>query len=97
MNYLRRLFTYLLFIILILSCDKTTTGSDPLLVTFPDMNFEQLIREALNKRTGDILDTELESITELTGIDLDIVNLNDVPFPYSDVNQIFPPFNVMIR
>lgn len=76
MKSIQRLFTFLFIIILILSCDKTTTGSDDVAVTFPDANFEQVIREALNKETGDISPADLETLTTLSGVSENITDIS---------------------
>ena len=57
------------------TCNKTTTSSDLIVVTFLDANFEQLIRETLAKPSGDIIDTDLATITELQGSEKGITNI----------------------
>ena len=47
-------------------------------VTFPDANFETLIRETLNKPTGDITNTDLATITELNGDSKNIYNISGI-------------------
>ena len=47
-----------------------------IIVTFPDANFEALIRETLDKSTGDIYDTDLVSITALIGHEREINKIN---------------------
>ena len=51
-----------------------------IVVTFPDANFEALIRETLNKSTGDIYDTDLVSITSLIGHDREIINISGIEY-----------------
>jgi len=80
MHYNRRLFTVLFVILFIFSCKKTPMASSPVVVTFPDANLETLIREAIGKSTGDIFDTDLESLTELIGLDLNIVDLTGMEY-----------------
>jgi len=75
-----RLFTILFIILFIFSCKKSPTESSHVSVTFPDANFEILIRETLEKPTGDIFDTDLESLKELIGLDLNIVNLTGIEY-----------------
>jgi len=61
----------------LLSC--TTVGTDRK-VTFPDTNLEVIIRQAIDKPTGDIYQSDLEGITTLIAEDKDI---NDVtPLKY---------------
>jgi len=88
---IRRLFTFLFIILFIFSCKKSPTGSDPIVVAIPDANFETLIREVLDKPTGDIYKSELESLTELIGIDLNIVDLTGMEYCvnliYVDLSQ----------
>ena len=43
----RRFVTFLFIIIFVFSCKKSPTESGPVIVTFPDANFETLIRETL--------------------------------------------------
>ncbi len=80
MDTIRRIFTFLFIILFILSCKKSPTGSDTIVVTFPDANFEALIRDTLDKPTGDIFDTDLVAITEMIGNDLSIINLTGVEY-----------------
>jgi Leucine-rich repeat (LRR) protein len=77
---IRRLFTFFFIILFVFSCKKSPTGSDSIVVTFPDANFEALVREVLDKPTGDILDTDLEAISEMIGNDLSIVDLTGVEY-----------------
>ena len=79
--YITRRIVAILFVILfIISCKKTPTGSDTVIVTFPDANFETLIREVLEKPTGDIFDTDLISITELIGNKREIAEISGVEY-----------------
>jgi internalin A len=80
MNTIRRLFTILFITLFVFSCKKTSTGSDPLVVTIPDANFEALIREVLDKPTGDILDTDLEAITNIYSHNDDISNITGIEY-----------------
>ncbi len=68
---MQKIFSIILIVfslMIIDSCKKNSTGPDePSVITFADANFEALIREALNKPTGDIAPDELEAITSLTG------------------------------
>ncbi len=75
MNNIRRLFTILFVILFIFSCKKSPTGSDSVIITFPDANFEVLIRETLSKPTGDISKTELETITDIYSHSGEISNI----------------------
>lgn len=77
---IRRLFTILFIILFIFSCKKSPTGSDPIVVTFPDANFETLIREVLDKPTGDILNTDLVPIKELIGNERGIADISGVEY-----------------
>jgi len=49
-------------------------------VTFPDSNLEAVIRTALSKPAGDILDTELATLSSLTGSSQGIVNLSGLEY-----------------
>lgn len=80
MNISSRLFTILFVFLFIFSCKKTSTGSDPIVVTFPDANFEALIREVLDKPTGEILDTDLEVVTNIYSHNDDITNITGIEY-----------------
>lgn len=77
---IRRLFTILFIILFIFSCKKTPISSEPIIVTFPDTNFETLIREVLDKPTGDILNTDLVPIKELIGNERGIADISGVEY-----------------
>ena len=47
----------------------------PVCITFPDQALEQAIREAINKPTGDIYDTDLAGLTYLSAEDRGIADL----------------------
>ena len=49
-------------------------------VTFPDSNFEILIRETLNKSTGDITQIDLENITEIDGNGRNISDVSGIEY-----------------
>ena len=97
MHTIRRIFTLLFIILFIFSCKKTLTSSDPVVITFPDANFETLIRETLNKPTDDIFKSELETITDIyshnddisdiTGIEY-CVNLQNLGIDLSNISDI---------
>lgn len=80
MYYTCRIITILFIILFIFSCKKTPTGSDPVVVTIPDANFEALIREVLDKPTGDILNTDLLTITTLIGDNREISNISGIEY-----------------
>jgi len=52
----------------------------PQVVHFPDPNLEQAIREAINKPTGDIYDSDLVGLTELDAYERDITTLEGVQY-----------------
>ena len=72
----------ILFILLLglLSCKKSSTNSEPKIITFPDTNFELVIRETLEIPTGDILDTDLESLIYLSGTTRNITNITGIEY-----------------
>ncbi len=77
----RRIFTILFIILFIFSCKKTPTNSEPaepVVVTFPDANFEALIRDVLNKPDGNILTTDLLTITQLIGDEKNIIDITGI-------------------
>ena len=49
-----------------------------IVVTFPDANFETLIRETIGKPTGDIMNTDLTTIIELQGRQREITNISGI-------------------
>jgi len=63
-------------------------------VTFPDPNLETAIREAINKPTGDIYQSDLDGLTSLSATSRNIVNLSGLEHCTSltylrlDYNQI---------
>ncbi len=54
---------------------SNATPANPGEVNFMDINFEEVIREHLNKPTGVILNTDLESITNIYGRNRNISNI----------------------
>ena len=84
MNNIRPLIITLSVIFIIFSCKKSPTNSDsvsdPVAVTFPDANFETLIREALDQPTGDIFDTDLQTINVLTGDSREISDITGIEY-----------------
>jgi len=80
MNITHRLFLIVFIILAFISCKKTTTGSDPVVITFPDANFEELIRDTLDKPSGDILDTDLETVTNIYSHNDDISNITGIEY-----------------
>jgi Leucine-rich repeat (LRR) protein len=80
MYIVRRVVTILFIILFIFSCKKTPTSSEPTDVTFSDANFETLIREVLNKPSGDITPDDLLTITELDGEDRDISDVSGIEY-----------------
>lgn len=54
--------------------------SNPGKINFVDNNFEEVIREQLNKPTGAILNTDLESITNINGRNRNIQNIYGIEF-----------------
>ncbi|MBI4286018.1 MAG: matrixin family metalloprotease [Chloroflexi bacterium] len=66
----------------------------PAVVTFPDANLEAAIREALNKATGDITQSDMATLTRLDAISRAIADLTGLEFGVNltelrlDSNQI---------
>lgn len=56
------------------------TPHPPIVVTFPDPNLEQLIRDETGISSGDITDFDLRGITELTASDLGIADLQGLEY-----------------
>ena len=55
MHIVRTLCTIVFFILFIVCCKKTTIGSILVVVTFIDVNIEELIRDILSKPNGEII------------------------------------------
>lgn len=72
----------LLFCSLLLFQCKTTlpTGSDPNAVTFSDINFELVIRESVNKHSGDITKSDMLTITYLEGWSKGIISIDGIEY-----------------
>ena len=70
----------IIFLLLLISCDNTSTESQPTIVEFQDTNFETLIRETINKPEGDITSDDLEALIKISGPYSDIVNLSGIEF-----------------
>ncbi|MFC2108542.1 leucine-rich repeat domain-containing protein [Candidatus Bipolaricaulota bacterium] len=62
-------------VILALSILVATVSVSAVVVTFPDANLEQVIRDAIGKPTGDIDDSDLVGLTNLDGSSKYISNL----------------------
>ena len=58
----------------------TTAGESPVIVEFPDAGLEAAIRGALNKPTGDIYKSELETLTVLNADNLNISDLTGLEY-----------------
>jgi Leucine-rich repeat (LRR) protein len=56
------------------------TVTEDFVVTFPDLNLEQAIRDAITKPVGDILFSDLVVLTEFEAVDLSIVNLEGMQY-----------------
>ncbi|MFC1784100.1 leucine-rich repeat domain-containing protein [Candidatus Neomarinimicrobiota bacterium] len=69
-----------ILILTVLSCKKSSTNSEPKVITFPDSNFELLIREVLEIPTGDILDTNLEALIYLDGSTRNITDITGIEY-----------------
>lgn len=80
MQYCKNSFFVCFLFLFIISCNKTSTNSEPKTITFPDENFELLIRESLEKPTGDILDTDMESLIYLDGSTKNITNITGIEY-----------------
>ncbi|MFC1528029.1 hypothetical protein ACFL5D_04745 [Candidatus Neomarinimicrobiota bacterium] len=68
MHIVQRMVAILFIILFVSSCKNTPTSSEPTGETFPDVNFETVIREVLSKPSGNITDVDLLTITEIDGI-----------------------------
>ena len=79
MKYLRSVFIILL-IVTFFSCEKSSTSSNTVYITFADVNFEQLIRDTIEKPEGDITQTDMEMLTELIGNGLGIIDLTGIEY-----------------
>lgn len=68
-------------LILLFQCKKApSTGSDPNVVTFSDINFELAIRESLNKLNGDITKSDMLTIIYLEGWSKGIISIDGIEY-----------------
>ena len=103
-NYIARsIFIFLFIILTLFSCNKTPTNSEPFSVSFPDANFENLIRETLNKTSEKITNIDMQSILELSGYQRNIrnikgieycTNLKELYLGDNDISDIIPLSNL---
>ena len=68
----------ILIVLLLISCSEDDDNIKPLTVTFPDPKFETLIRETLDKPTGDITPEDMLLITELNGLSREISDIRGI-------------------
>ena len=62
------------------STPTLTFTATPVVVTFVDANFEAAIRSALSKPTGDIYDTDMQTITSLFAGALSISDISGIEY-----------------
>ena len=80
-NYIaRHIFIFLFIILTLFSCNKTPTNSEPFSVSFPDANFENLIRETINKPSEKITIFDMQSISRLNGYQRNIINIKGIEY-----------------
>jgi len=67
---------------IIISCSLNPAEEDPepIIVNFPDPNFETLIREVLDIPTRDITNQDMWTIKEITGINRNISDITGIEF-----------------
>jgi len=82
MKLFRILLITIISFLLISGCKKSppTESDDPIVVTFSDLQFETLIREILSIPTGDIMDSDMKTIYELSGIELEITSIDGIEY-----------------
>ena len=80
MHVCKNILFILLLVVGLFSCKKSSTNSEPKIITFPDANFELVIREALETPTGDILDTDMESLIYLDGSARSIADITGIEY-----------------
>jgi Leucine-rich repeat (LRR) protein len=91
--YIARRVVAILFIILfVFSCKKTATSSEPVVVTFPDANFETLIREVLNIPSGEIIDVDLLTITDFNGENKNITDISGIEY-FTNLQKLYLGYN----
>lgn len=78
--YKSPLLLVLVNLIFIFSCKNNPTSSGHNVVVFDDINFENLIRETLNKPTGDITADDMQSIIVLRGFKINIIKLKGIEY-----------------
>ena len=64
--------------LLLFSCKESPTDSIFVDSSFPDANFETVIREVLNKPSGNITDVDLLTITEIDGKNRGISDISGI-------------------
>ena len=75
------LITIISFLIICSCKNSSPTEHDaPIIVTFSDSEFEEVIREKLNQPTGDITKEDMLSIYELSGIEREIINIDGIEY-----------------
>ena len=82
MKLSRALLITIIYFLIIFGCKNSspTESNDPTVITFSDSKFEEVIREILNKPTGDITKEDMLSIYELSGIEREIVNIDGIEY-----------------
>lgn len=77
---IRQYIIIFVLIVFTVSCSLNPADekSEPILVEFPDPNFETLIRETLDKSDGEITNWDMWEITRLSGVERNITNISGI-------------------
>lgn len=78
--YKNLLLLLLLIFVFILSCSNNPIRSGHNTVVFNDINFENLIRETINKHTNEITVADMQSIVILRGFQRNIIKLKGIEY-----------------
>ena len=82
MKSLHKILILLFCFLLLVSCDicSPTESDDPNVVTFSDINFELVIRETLNKPSGNITKSDMLTIIWMDGRNMGIISIDGIEY-----------------
>lgn len=80
MIYFRKFILVCVLILTNYSCSSTSTNSEPNIIEFQDVNFENLVREILNNPSEKIMITDVQSISDLRGYGRNITNIDGLEY-----------------
>lgn len=80
MQYFRKLFLLCITFLTINACRNTLSNPETTVIAFPDVNFENLIRETINKPSDQVTIKDVESISDLRGYGRNIKNIEGIEY-----------------